>query len=201
MRRARGGLAVVASFGALAGFLGFGCAPATTSGSRGVAGRTEEEVAARRVPAAEAAAESAQRDGGLGDAKAVHGTIDPVTGERTEQPAIEARVVEPVRGEIQAGRLRQAGEEYAPAAGEIPYGWRIQVYADASFVKASAQAGRTKELVEGSLPVYVEFIDPYYKVRVGDFADQEAARPALDRMRALGFSDAWSVRTTIKAGP
>jgi hypothetical protein len=55
-----------------------------------------------------------------------------------------------------------------------------------------------KDLLGGRYPVYVEFIDPYYKVRVGDFAGQEAAQPALAEVRGLGYADAWAVRTTIK---
>jgi hypothetical protein len=132
------------------------------------------------------------------DSRAVHGTIDPATGRRTEEPAVGQRLTEPVRSEIQAGRLRPADEQYQPEAGDLPTGYRVQVVATPDFAVAGAEAARVKELLGGRYPVYVEFIDPYYKVRVGDFAGQEAAQPALAEVRGLGYADAWAVRTTIK---
>jgi hypothetical protein len=186
----------------LAGILTAGCAPAATAtGSRGE--RVEEAVATRggeRVAGRKAGGPAASPL--PGDARAVHGTIDPATGERTARPAVDEQLREPRRTEIQTGRLRQAGEEYQPEAGELPYGYRIQVLAVPDFATASRLATDVKELLGGRLPVYLEFIDPYYKVRVGDFATQEEAQPALAQVRELGYRDAWAVRTTVKqAGP
>lgn len=185
------------------------CATGSTAGFP--RDRTEEGVRSREpAPAAGGrGAPAGGRDasagldpvaGPLGDARAVHGTIDPETGRRTAEPAVDSRLREPRRSEIQSGRLRQAAEEYQPGAGELPYGYRLQVVASPDFGTAGREAARVKGLLEGRLPVYLEFVDPYYKVRVGDFATQEAAQPALGELRALGYPDAWAVRTTIKAG-
>lgn len=179
------------------------CAPAVSSTAGG--GRAEEQVATRRDPPSRADSAAAPVTGGsdtplpLRDARAVHGTIDPATGRRTAEPAVGARLREPKRVEIQTGRLRQASEEYEPGSGQLPYGYRIQVTAKADFAAAGREATRIKELLGGRYPVYLEFIDPWYKVRVGDFSTVEAAQPALGDIRRLGYPDAWPVRTTIKA--
>lgn len=173
-----------------------GCAPAAT----GSAGRTEEAVAERPRPAS-APPRPVDETDPLGDAQAVYGTIDSLTGERSEEPAIGRRSREPRRADVQAGRIRQAAEAYQPGGGELPYGFRVQVVASPDYATASRQAARVKELLEGRLPVYVEFLEPWYKVRVGDFATQESAAPAVEELRSLGFADAWAVRTTIKEAP
>jgi hypothetical protein len=172
------------------------CASAPTTGETG-RGRTEETVAAQNEPAAQSPGPPP-----LDDARAVHGTIDPTTGRRTAEPAIGERLREPVRTEIQSGRLRQADEAYTPDAGTLPIGFRVQVMATPDFTTAGAEASHLKQRLGPSSAVYVEYIDPYYKVRVGDFATQEAAQATLDAVRGLGYRDAWAVRTTIKkAGP
>ncbi|HEY7462293.1 MAG TPA: SPOR domain-containing protein [Gemmatimonadota bacterium] len=172
------------------------CASAPTTGESS-RGRTEETVAAGDQPATPSAGLPP-----LDDARAVHGTIDPTTGRRTAEPAIGERLREPVRTEIQTGRLRQADEGYTSDAGTLPIGFRVQVMATPDFTTAGAEASRLKQRLGETAAVYVEYIDPYYKVRVGDFATQEAAQPTLDAVRGLGYRDAWAVRTTIKkAGP
>jgi SPOR domain len=172
------------------------CASAPTTGDSS-GGRTEEVVASRDQPGGRPA-QGVAAVGPLDDARAVHGTIDPATGRRTAQPAVNERLHEPVRTEIQSGRLRQADEPYHADAGNLPTGFRVQVMATPDFGIAGGVASRLKGLLGGRFPVYVEYIDPYYKVRVGDFATQEAAQPALGEVRALGYRDAWAVRTTIK---
>jgi hypothetical protein len=179
-----------------------GCATATgPAGSTG--GRTEEQVVERRGRGV--SEDAAEREAGsssspLPDARSVHGTIDPATGRRSEESAIDLRLHEPRRLDIQSGRLLQAAEEYQPQSGELPYGFRIQVLAVPDFSTAGAEASRLDERLGGKLPVYVEYIAPYYKVRVGDFKKQEDGQPALAHVRELGYSDAWLVRTTIKGG-
>jgi hypothetical protein len=175
------------------------CASAPTTGDTG-GSRTEETVASRGQ-ANGPAAQDAAADVPLGDARAVHGTIDPATGARTEEPAVDERLHEPLRTEIQSGRLRQADEEYHADGGSLPTGFRVQVMATPDFAIATREASRLSGLLVGRFPVYVEYIDPYYKVRVGDFTSQEAAQPALGEVRGFGYADAWAVRTTIKKAP
>lgn len=187
-----------------------GCVPPASARGGGNGDRTEEQVATRGGEGTSGSAVDPAGSGGSGDAgstaadlpvsdaQAVYGTIDPATGRRTADAAVGQRLREPRRVEIQSGRLRQAPAEFHPEAGELPYGFRVQVAADADFARASREAARMKELLGGRYPVYLEFIDPYYKLRVGDFATQVDAQPALGEIRALGYADAWTVRTTIQ---
>jgi hypothetical protein len=185
-----GAFTLAASLGVVA------CASAPTTGDS-AGSRTEETVASRGAAEGRTSGNAASPLP-LDDARAVHGTIDPATGARTEEPAVDERLHEPVRTEIQSGRLRQADEPYHADGGSLPTGFRVQVVATPDFGIASREASRLNGLLGGRFPVYVEYIDPYYKVRVGDFASQEAAQPALGEIRGLGYADAWAVRTTIK---
>ncbi len=53
------------------------------------------------------------------------------------------------------------------------------------------------------IPVYIEFYDPYWKLRVGNFKSRSDAQYALKYIKLLGYKDAWIVPTTIlvKEGP
>ena len=46
--------------------------------------------------------------------------------------------------------------------------------------------------------VYIQFDDPYYKVRAGDFASRYDAEIFLDKAIKRGYSSAWIVRTRIQ---
>jgi len=47
------------------------------------------------------------------------------------------------------------------------------------------------------IPVYIEFYDPYWKLRVGNFKTRSEAQYALKYIKLLGYDDAWIVPTTI----
>ncbi|HPJ70512.1 MAG TPA: SPOR domain-containing protein [Candidatus Mcinerneyibacteriales bacterium] len=53
------------------------------------------------------------------------------------------------------------------------------------------------------IPIYIEFYDPYWKLRVGNFKSHNDAQYALKYIKLLGYKDAWIVPTTIlvKEGP
>ncbi|MBN2726391.1 SPOR domain-containing protein [Candidatus Mcinerneyibacteriota bacterium] len=53
------------------------------------------------------------------------------------------------------------------------------------------------------IPIYIEFYDPYWKLRVGNFKSRSEAQYALKYIKLLGYKDAWIVPTTIlvKEGP
>lgn len=53
------------------------------------------------------------------------------------------------------------------------------------------------------IPIYIEFYDPYWKLRVGNFKTRSEAQYALKYIKLLGYKDAWIVPTTIlvKEGP
>jgi len=82
------------------------------------------------------------------------------------------------------------------------YGYRIQIIAlDASKPgnkeKAQKYAQEAEARLKGEHKAYVEYIPPYYKVRVGDFISREEAEKMKMRLRSLGYYDAWVVETEI----
>lgn len=92
--------------------------------------------------------------------------------------------------------------ERAPAAAsaELATGWRVQVFASRERDDAESFAQGIEERMQGR-PVYVEWAEPWYKVRIGDFPDRESAEALRSRLVELGFDDAWTVRTTIRTVP
>ncbi len=81
--------------------------------------------------------------------------------------------------------------------GPLATGYRVQVFAARDRDVAADAVGRLREQQVAD-PVYMEWVDPWYKVRVGDFTDRESAERLRDRLVELGFPEAWIVRTTIR---
>ncbi|MBA2565933.1 MAG: SPOR domain-containing protein, partial [Gemmatimonadetes bacterium] len=91
-----------------------------------------------------------------------------------------------------------SGAATAQAVTERP-GFRIQVFADGSSRRARDEAVRVRGRLGGRQRVYVEFAAPFYKVRVGNFAERSAAEPELHRLRGMGYTDAWTVPAAIES--
>ena len=74
-------------------------------------------------------------------------------------------------------------------------GYRIQIYAgrDKLPAKRIEEDARNRT----GLSVYLIYEAPQYKVRVGNFVDRDQAVQDCDRLKQIGFSEAWVVRTTI----
>jgi len=70
--------------------------------------------------------------------------------------------------------------------------YRVQVVATTSHDGADLTADKVLGLVPTE-PVYVEFIDGYWKVRVGDCATKLDADLLKDKLKSLGYDDAWVV--------
>jgi hypothetical protein len=86
--------------------------------------------------------------------------------------------------------------EQVPAA-EMLDGFRIQVFAtgDEETAEAVREAGERKI----GVPVYTEFVDGLYKVRVGNCLTREDAETLLERCKDAGYGDAWIVETRVFA--
>ena len=67
----------------------------------------------------------------------------------------------------------EGGEEWV----EIP-GYRVQVYSSNQQQKAKAEALRLEEKLKDQLSqtVYVQYVPPFWKVRIGDFRSYEEAK-------------------------
>lgn len=88
--------------------------------------------------------------------------------------------------------------EKAPPV-EMMNGFRVQVFAtgDEETAEAVRETGENKL----GVPVYTEFVDGLYKVRVGDCRVREEAEALLKRCRNAGYGDAWIVETRVIASP
>jgi len=105
------------------------------------------------------------------------------------------------REELETRGSGEAGAAAAAEAATLATGWRVQVFASREQAEATARATRVREALGDRVPVYVERDDPWFKVRVGDFADRPAAERLRDELVGLGWADAWAVQTTIRTAP
>jgi len=76
-------------------------------------------------------------------------------------------------------------------------GYRIQLHAGRD--KLQAKRIEVDALNRSNLAVYLNYEAPQYKVRVGNFSDREQAVQDCNRLKQLGFTESWVVRTTILA--
>lgn len=97
------------------------------------------------------------------------------------------------RESVTAGTIR-------PATPSTTTGWRVQVFADTDRERAERFARRVESMV-GDEAVHVEWSEPWWKVRVGDFTSVDAAERLRERLVAEGVEGAWTVRTSVRANP
>ena len=69
--------------------------------------------------------------------------------------------------------------------------YKVQVFATYDEGKANKVADDLKTKINEE--IYVEYIAPYYKVRIGHYATKADAEKVRDSIRDLGFSDAFIV--------
>lgn len=134
-------------------------------------------------------------------------TFDP-SGYDAEPAAPEPAALEHDVPEIlMAGTIEEASEPEGPRLVE---GFRIQVFSSAE--KAAAERVRDEVgawwrlaredpgaagLLPEALPVAVEFLRPYYRVRLGAFEFRPQAEAALDLVRER-FPEAFIVPSTVE---
>lgn len=83
----------------------------------------------------------------------------------------------------------------APPSPTKVFGFRIQIFASSTEKNASRVADDAKT----SFPeyVYVEYVPPYYKVRVGDCLTREDAEVLKNKALRLGYRGAFVIETMI----
>ena len=126
---------------------------------------------------------------------------DTLSGRVADTTRVERETV--VTGEVRpAAELETAPPTVAEPEGEaLATGWRVQVFASRSQAEASSAATRVRDALGDRFPVYVERDDPWFKVRVGDFAERTGAESLRQELSGHGWPDAWAVRTTIRTLP
>lgn len=93
-------------------------------------------------------------------------------------------------------------EPYVPAQPESPvmapqrvYGFRVQIFASSTEENATRVAGDAREAFNDR--VYVEYVAPYYKVRVGDYLTHQEVEPLKNKALSLGYRGAFIVETMV----
>jgi len=73
--------------------------------------------------------------------------------------------------------------------------FRVQLYTTKQYGDARYQVRVAEEIFDR--PVYLEYEVPYFKVRVGSFADRDDADEYLMAVKSAGYTDAWVVAVTV----
>jgi len=79
-------------------------------------------------------------------------------------------------------------------------GFRIQVILTQDIDQAMAVRDSLTTQFEDEL-VYVVYDAPYYKIRIGNYADRALANPLLRKLKHLGFDEAWVVPDNVLKNP
>lgn len=74
-------------------------------------------------------------------------------------------------------------------------GYRVQVFSG----QESSTAKRIQSKIQSltGVEVYLLYEAPQYKVRVGDFADRNAATELCQQLRSQGYKEAWVVKSCV----
>jgi len=78
---------------------------------------------------------------------------------------------------------------------EMVDGYRVQILAIAE--ETAAREMRKEAILKQDRDVYLEFKNPYYKVRVGDCISRADAEKLQQDLVEKGFLDAWVIRTKV----
>jgi len=74
--------------------------------------------------------------------------------------------------------------------------FRVQLFTSKVYGDARYALRVAEEIFDR--PVFLDYEVPYYKLRVGNFANREAAEEYLLRAKAAGYTDAWVVVVNIR---
>ncbi|MEO0263474.1 MAG: SPOR domain-containing protein [candidate division WOR-3 bacterium] len=130
-------------------------------------------------------------------AKPAEEEIIVVGEEEAAKPAEETPIVE--EGEVSFEEATPAPttptKEVTPPP-SVTYGYRVQILATSNKEKADMFAKEAQARFPDQ-KVYVEFIPPYYKVRIGEFITREEAEAFRAKAKSLGYFDAFIVESQI----
>jgi hypothetical protein len=89
---------------------------------------------------------------------------------------------------------------YVAAAPETIPGFRIQVMLTPEIDSATAVFDSLNQSLADDW-IYVVYDSPYYKVRVGNYAERSDAAPMLNLLIGRGYRDAWIVPDNVMKSP
>ena len=79
---------------------------------------------------------------------------------------------------------------------QLVYGYRVQIFASSTEQGAEKAAAGARQVF--SEPVYVEYVAPLYKVRIGDCFSRSEADALKRTAIAAGYRDAWIVESLVE---
>ncbi|MBD3234201.1 MAG: hypothetical protein GF315_10815 [candidate division Zixibacteria bacterium] len=77
--------------------------------------------------------------------------------------------------------------------------YRVQIFASRLLQEAEQVEAEVSGLFDE--PVHLDYDEPYYKVRIGDFRTLEEGEEYLGKVRDLGYDSAWVVRVELQESP
>ena len=99
-----------------------------------------------------------------------------------------------VEGRVFSGELHEQPTATTEPR-QVP-GYRVQIFASIARDKAEEFVARARHGFTEK--VYLEFEEPYYKVRIGNFTTREDAEILRRKAISLGFKGSWIVGTIIE---
>lgn len=112
-----------------------------------------------------------------------------VRAQEPEEPIQETTLLEamPNATVYQDSAITQLMEDHwtGRVRGEVEMqGWRVQIYSSNNQLVAKQEAEALKKQLENELtePIYIDFIQPFWKVRIGNFRTVEEARTYRDQL-------------------
>lgn len=86
---------------------------------------------------------------------------------------------------FQDERIESLIKENVPAENAVVNGFRVQVFSSNSHATAKRDAFNIEQKLKSAYPymsVYISYSSPFWKVRIGDFLNQEEAKLFLDEL-------------------
>lgn len=75
-------------------------------------------------------------------------------------------------------------------------GYRIQCFASSQIERIRTEQKTLESKIK--FPLYITFNSPYYKLLVGDFIKRTDADNAAEKLKEMGYNDAWVARSRVE---
>lgn len=89
---------------------------------------------------------------------------------------------------------------FVSALPETIPGFRVQAFLTQEIEKALSVRDILSNTFQDDF-VYMVYDAPYYKIRIGNYAERPAASPMVRRLTELGYKDAWIVPDNVLKNP
>jgi septal ring-binding cell division protein DamX len=125
-------------------------------------------------------------------------SVAPAVKPPSVAPAVKPPSMAPVKPSSNVPVKKPSETKSQPSASAkkiLKDGFRIQLAASGIVERARAQKKKFEE--ELNCVVYIDYIEPYYKVCVGDYIDRSEAEKALSTLKSKGYYDAWIIKSKV----